>query len=95
MCVCVQGCELKAAEMPAGWRSAAGVYKLQYSHPLCGNSLALVVAVSMGPTLVINGEFMIQQLCDQIYPLKMAEMLQSFESVSGVKINLVILFLKH
>lgn len=55
MCVCVQGCEMKAGEMPAGWRSAAGVYKLQYTHPLCANSLAMVVAVCMGPVLVING----------------------------------------
>ncbi|KAL7371226.1 hypothetical protein ABVT39_022272 [Epinephelus coioides] len=49
-----QGCELKPGEMPAGWRSAAGVYKLQYTHPLCENSLAMVVAVGMGPLLVIN-----------------------------------------
>lgn len=41
--------------MPSGWRAAGGLYKLQYSHPLCGNSLAQVVAVSMGQTLVING----------------------------------------
>lgn len=53
----VQGCELKAGEMPAGWRSPAGLYKLQYSHPLCESSLAMVVAVSMGATLVINGQF--------------------------------------
>ena len=52
----LQGCELKPGEMPAGWRSAGGVYKLQYTHPLCENSLAMVVAVCMGPVLVINGE---------------------------------------
>ncbi len=45
--------------MPAGWRSAGGAYRLQYSHPLCENSVAMVVAVCMGPVLVINGEFII------------------------------------
>lgn len=48
---------MKPGEMPAGWRSAGGVYKLQYTHPLCENSLAMVVGVCMGPVLVINGEF--------------------------------------
>ena len=62
VCVCVQGCELKAGEMPAGWRSSAGYYKLQYTHPLCENSLAMMVAVCMGPELVINGESIIVSL---------------------------------
>lgn len=57
MCVCVQGHEVKPSQMPVGWRSAGGVYKLQYTHPLCENSLAMVVAVCMGDVLVINGEF--------------------------------------
>lgn len=54
-CVCVQGCEPKPAEMPSGWRSAGGVYKLQYGHPVCGESEAVLVAVSVGPALVITG----------------------------------------
>ena len=58
-CVCVPGCELNTSEMPAGWRSAGGVYKLQYTHPLCDRSLVTVVTVCMGPVLVINGEFVI------------------------------------
>lgn len=41
--------------MPAGWRSP-GVYKLQYTHPLCEGSGALVVSVCMGAVLVINGQ---------------------------------------
>ncbi|KAM4711884.1 F-box only protein 7 isoform 1-T2 [Anableps anableps] len=49
-----QGSELKPGEMPAEWRSAGGVYRLQYAHPLCENSLVSVVAVGMGPLLVIN-----------------------------------------
>uniref|UniRef100_A0A1A8AR94 F-box protein 7 n=1 Tax=Nothobranchius furzeri TaxID=105023 RepID=A0A1A8AR94_NOTFU len=49
-----QGNELTAEEMPAGWRSVAGVHKLEYVHPLCGTSQVSVVAVSMGPLLIIN-----------------------------------------
>ncbi|XP_068995479.1 F-box only protein 7 [Embiotoca jacksoni] len=49
-----QGGELKGGEMPAGWRSVGGVYKLQYTHPLCDDSVASVVGVSMGRLLVIN-----------------------------------------
>uniref|UniRef100_A0A3B3CPV9 F-box protein 7 n=1 Tax=Oryzias melastigma TaxID=30732 RepID=A0A3B3CPV9_ORYME len=49
----LEGCELKAAQMPAGWRSGA-TYRLQYTHPLCGSSSASVVGVVMGPQLVIN-----------------------------------------
>uniref|UniRef100_A0A3B3YBM3 F-box domain-containing protein n=1 Tax=Poecilia mexicana TaxID=48701 RepID=A0A3B3YBM3_9TELE len=49
-----QGSELKPGEMPAGWRSAEGVYRLHYTHPLCENSLVTVVAVTMGPLLVLN-----------------------------------------
>lgn len=45
-----------AAEMPAGWRSADGPYKLHYSHPLCGSSRMVLVAVRMSSTLVINGD---------------------------------------
>ncbi|KAM9327337.1 F-box only protein 7 isoform 2-T2 [Pholidichthys leucotaenia] len=49
-----QGAELKPGEMPAGWRCAGGVYKLQYTHSLCGDSVTSVVAVCMGAILVIN-----------------------------------------
>lgn len=58
MCVCVsvKGSEGRTAEMPAGWQVAGGVYKLQYTHPLCENSLAVVVSIPMGSMLVINGE---------------------------------------
>ncbi|XP_051231453.1 F-box only protein 7 isoform X2 [Dicentrarchus labrax] len=64
-----QGCEMKAGEMPAGWRSAAGVYKLQYTHPLCDNSLAMVVAVCMGPVLVINATLKVNQTVDAVRKL--------------------------
>ncbi|XP_028250255.1 F-box only protein 7 isoform X2 [Parambassis ranga] len=49
-----QGDELRPGQMPAGWRCDAGVYRLQYKHPLCEDSVASVAAVCMGPMLVIN-----------------------------------------
>ncbi|XP_058263538.1 F-box only protein 7-like [Hemibagrus wyckioides] len=49
-----QGCDVRDGEMPSGWRAAGGLYRLQYSHPLCENSLVQVVIVPMGQTLVIN-----------------------------------------
>ncbi|KAF3705358.1 F-box only protein 7 [Channa argus] len=64
-----QGCELKPGEMPAGWRSAGGVYKLQYTHPLCENSLAMVVAVCMGPVLVINATLKVNDTVDTVRKL--------------------------
>ncbi|XP_042168896.1 F-box only protein 7, partial [Oncorhynchus tshawytscha] len=51
-----QGSEGRPGEMPAGWRAPGGLYRLQYAHPLCDDSLALVLAVPMGPVLVINGQ---------------------------------------
>ncbi|XP_068163537.1 F-box only protein 7 isoform X2 [Antennarius striatus] len=44
------------AQMPAGWRSAAGVYRLQYAHPLCGDSVVMLLGVAMGPLVVLTGE---------------------------------------
>lgn len=55
-CVSVKGSEGRTVEMPAGWRVAGSMYKLQYTHPLCENSLAVVVSIPMGSMLVINGE---------------------------------------
>ncbi|KAI3366738.1 hypothetical protein L3Q82_009222 [Scortum barcoo] len=64
-----QGGELKPAEMPAGWRSAGGAYRLQYSHPLCENSLAMVVGVCMGPLLVINATLKVNESVDSVRKL--------------------------
>ncbi|XP_034529649.1 F-box only protein 7-like isoform X2 [Notolabrus celidotus] len=61
-----QVCELKSGEMPAGWRSAGGVYRLQYSHPLCENSLVSVLAVCMSPVLVINATLKVNESVDTI-----------------------------
>ncbi|XP_026183104.1 F-box only protein 7 isoform X2 [Mastacembelus armatus] len=64
-----QGCELQPGEMPGGWRSSGGVYKLQYTHPLCENSLAMVVAVCMGPMLVINATLKVNEAVDTVRKL--------------------------
>uniref|UniRef100_A0A4W6F3Q5 F-box protein 7 n=1 Tax=Lates calcarifer TaxID=8187 RepID=A0A4W6F3Q5_LATCA len=64
-----QGSELRPGEMPDGWRSAGGVYKLQYTHPLCENSLAMVVGVCMGPVLVINATLRANQTVDTVRKL--------------------------
>ncbi|XP_030296456.1 F-box only protein 7 isoform X2 [Sparus aurata] len=68
-CVCVPGCELNTGEMPAGWRSAGGVYKLQYTHPLCDHSLVTVVTVCMGPVLVINAVLKVNQTVETVRKL--------------------------
>ncbi|XP_075711928.1 F-box only protein 7 isoform X2 [Rhinoderma darwinii] len=49
-----QGAKNKAASMPEGWKSNGGVYKLRYSHPLCGDSSAALVCVPMGKLVIIN-----------------------------------------
>ncbi|XP_076578016.1 F-box only protein 7 isoform X2 [Chaetodon auriga] len=64
-----QGCELQAAHMPAGWRSVPGVYRLQYSHPLCDGSRAVVAAVSMGAMLVINVTLNVKETVDLVRKL--------------------------
>lgn len=56
-----EGSVLKSTEMPAGWRKAGGVYKLQYTHPWCENSLSMVVAVCLGPVLNINATLNVNQ----------------------------------
>ncbi|KAK3558225.1 hypothetical protein QTP86_013977, partial [Hemibagrus guttatus] len=48
-----QGC-VRDGEMPSGWCTEGVLYRLQYSHPLCENSLVRVVAMLRGQTLVIN-----------------------------------------
>ncbi|XP_061618683.1 F-box only protein 7 isoform X2 [Phyllopteryx taeniolatus] len=50
-----QGAEVKPAEMPSGWRSSGGAYRLQYTHTLCERGVVTVVAVPMSPVLVIEG----------------------------------------
>uniref|UniRef100_A0A671WKJ9 F-box protein 7 n=1 Tax=Sparus aurata TaxID=8175 RepID=A0A671WKJ9_SPAAU len=61
--------QLNTGEMPAGWRSAGGVYKLQYTHPLCDHSLVTVVTVCMGPVLVINAVLKVNQTVETVRKL--------------------------
>ncbi|KAG8545860.1 hypothetical protein GDO81_020185 [Engystomops pustulosus] len=50
-----EGVRTPPSSMPGGWRSSAGgVYKLRYSHPLCGDSSAVLVLVPMGKLLIVN-----------------------------------------
>ncbi|XP_028981118.1 F-box only protein 7 [Esox lucius] len=66
-----QGSEVRSGEMPPGWRAPGGVYRLQYSHPLCDNSLAMVLAVPMGALLVINASLKMNQQVDTVRKLSL------------------------
>ncbi|KAM6091927.1 F-box only protein 7 isoform 2-T2 [Theristicus caerulescens] len=48
-----QGTEAKAASMPEKWRGN-GVYKLQYTHPLCEEGSAGLTCVPLGDLVAIN-----------------------------------------
>nr|XP_012628249.1 F-box only protein 7 isoform X1 [Microcebus murinus] len=48
-----QGTEAKAVSMPERWKSS-GVYKLQYTHPLCEGGSAALTCVPLGNLIVVN-----------------------------------------
>ncbi|XP_049740231.1 F-box only protein 7 isoform X1 [Elephas maximus indicus] len=48
-----QGTEAKAVSMPEKWKSG-GVYKLQYTHPLCNGGSAALTCVPLGKLIVVN-----------------------------------------
>lgn len=48
-----QGTETKTISMPENWKSG-GVYKLQYTHPLCEGGSAALTCVPLGNLVVIN-----------------------------------------
>ncbi|XP_054974171.1 F-box only protein 7 isoform X1 [Sorex araneus] len=48
-----QGSEAKVVSMPEAWKSG-GVYKLQYSHPLCEGGTAALTCVPLGTLMVVN-----------------------------------------
>jgi hypothetical protein len=50
----LQGTETKAVTMPEKWKSS-GVYKLQYTHPLCEGGFAVLTCVPLGNLIIING----------------------------------------
>eukprot|EP00063_Salmo_salar_P070751 XP_014045586.1 PREDICTED: F-box only protein 7-like [Salmo salar] len=66
-----QGSEGRPGEMPAGWRAPGGLYRLQYAHPLCDDSLAMVLAVPMGPILVINATLKVKQQVETVRKLSL------------------------
>uniref|UniRef100_A0A8D0H9L0 F-box only protein 7 n=1 Tax=Sphenodon punctatus TaxID=8508 RepID=A0A8D0H9L0_SPHPU len=53
-----QGIEVKAVSMPEKWRSG-GVYKLQYTHPLCEDGSAGLTCVPLRDLIVINAMLII------------------------------------
>ncbi|XP_020659318.3 F-box only protein 7 [Pogona vitticeps] len=48
-----QGTEAKSTLMPEKWRNK-GIYKLQYTHPLCENGFAALTCVPLGDLIVVN-----------------------------------------
>ncbi|XP_062989513.1 F-box only protein 7 [Elgaria multicarinata webbii] len=48
-----QGTDAKATSMPEKWRNR-GIYKLQYTHPLCENGFAALTCVPLGDLIVVN-----------------------------------------
>lgn len=59
-----QDAEGRPGVMPAGWRAAGGLYRLQYTHPLCEHSLAALVAVPMANMLVFNASLKVNEAVD-------------------------------
>ncbi|NXA40843.1 FBX7 protein, partial [Eudromia elegans] len=55
-----QGTEAKAVSMPEKWRGN-GVYKLQYTHPLCEEGTAGLTCVPLGDLVAINGTLKINK----------------------------------
>ncbi|XP_018415606.1 PREDICTED: F-box only protein 7 [Nanorana parkeri] len=67
----VQSVEGKGASMPEGWRHTDDIYKLRYTHPLCGDSSALLACVPMSKLLIINATVNMNQevKCVKTLPL--------------------------
>ncbi|KAJ8373547.1 hypothetical protein SKAU_G00041270 [Synaphobranchus kaupii] len=59
-----QDTEGRPGVMPGAWRAAGGLYRLQYTHPLCEHSLAVVVAVPMANMLVFNASLKVNEAVD-------------------------------
>ncbi|KAL2309283.1 hypothetical protein Nmel_005475 [Mimus melanotis] len=82
-----QGIEAKAVSMPEKWRGN-GVYKLQYTHPLCGEGSAGLTCVPLGDLIAINATLKINE---EIKSVKRIQLLPSSfvcfqdpEKVAGV-----------
>ncbi|KAJ7425818.1 F-box only protein 7 [Willisornis vidua] len=82
-----QGTEAKAVSMPDKWRGN-GVYKLQYTHPLCEEGSAGLTCVPLGDLVAINATLKINE---EIKSVKRIQLLpasfvcfQDPEKVAGV-----------
>uniref|UniRef100_A0A6G1RZZ2 F-box only protein 7 n=1 Tax=Hypotaenidia okinawae TaxID=2861861 RepID=A0A6G1RZZ2_9GRUI len=82
-----QGTEAKAVSMPEKWRGS-GVYKLQYTHPLCEEGSAGLTCVPLGDLVAINATLKINK---EIKSVKRIQLLpasfvcfQEPEKVAGV-----------
>ncbi|XP_054669119.1 F-box only protein 7 isoform X2 [Grus americana] len=82
-----QGTEAKAVSMPEKWRGN-GVYKLQYTHPLCEEGCAGLTCVPLGDLVAINATLKINK---EIKGVKRIQLLpasficfQEPEKVAGV-----------
>ncbi|XP_064510987.1 F-box only protein 7 isoform X2 [Pseudopipra pipra] len=82
-----QGTEAKAVSMPEKWRGN-GVYKLQYTHPLCEEGSAGLTCVPLGDLVAINATLKIN---NEIRSVKRIQLLpasfvsfQDPEKVAGV-----------
>ncbi|XP_027742465.1 F-box only protein 7 isoform X3 [Empidonax traillii] len=82
-----QGTEAKAVSMPEKWRGS-GVYKLQYTHPLCEEGSAGLTCVPLGDLVAINATLKIN---NEIKSVKRIQLLpasfvcfQDPEKVAGV-----------
>ncbi|XP_024913080.1 F-box only protein 7 [Cynoglossus semilaevis] len=64
--------ELKQGQMPDGWRSAGGVCKLHYTHPLCENSVATLTGVTMGPILIIHATLKMTDSVNAAFKLQLS-----------------------
>lgn len=72
-----QGTEAKATSMPENWRSK-GVYKLQYTHPLCENGFAALTCVTLGNLIVVNGKNVLENTLVESYLVTIALCHSSF-----------------
>ncbi|NXF02637.1 FBX7 protein, partial [Smithornis capensis] len=82
-----QGTEAKAVSMPEKWRGN-GIYKLQYTHPLCEEGSAGLTCVPLGDLVAINATLKINE---EIKSVKRIQLLpasfvcfQDPEKVAGV-----------
>ncbi|XP_069484890.1 F-box only protein 7 [Ambystoma mexicanum] len=83
-----KGSEGKAVAMPETWRGG-GVYKLQYTHPLCDDGSATLACVPMGNLIVINATLKINNNIKsvkrlQLFPASYISAREQEDNVAGI-----------